>query len=574
MSDPALSAPDYKALVRDDRIHASLYTDPRIFEDEMEQIFYRGWIFVGHDSEIPRTGDFITRSVGTQPIIMVRGKDGGVAVLVNRCMHRGTMVCAASRGRARTFSCPYHGWTYDLSGELLGVPYPGGYTAFDKSTRGLTRVPRVASYRGFVFASFSERGISLAEHLGAATKLIDRSCDLSPEGRIELSAGWVKHRCAANWKMLPENDSDGYHLGVVHLALFKTVRNAQYQRVVGDERAIKAVVRDWGNGHIEIDWSPGYQRPFEWFGGASGSAVDEYVSAMERRYGAEATQQRIMQGPAHALIFPNLFLGETNIAIVEPLSVEACVHWHTPMFLAGVPQFNRRLLRMAEAGMGPASFLMPEDLTVAARNQVGLHARNAEWLELSRGLDREHVDADGRRVSHVTGRDDEPRALEALPDGDDGRVARPAHGPRRPRDGLRCRAPGRGRVPLPGGAARRRGPLRRVACALDRRRRVLGARERRSRRRSRHADLAHLRQPRPHRHAREAAPDRTPLQPGARLAHAPADLQHRGREGRGRALHRRVELHPRELSIQAKHEMHWWVGRTTHRLRLADGALR
>ena len=95
----------------------------------------------GHDSEIPRPGDFVTRSIGTQPVIMVRGKDGGVAVLVNRCMHRGTMVCAAERGRARTFSCPYHGWTYDLGGELLGVPYPGGYAALDKSTRGLTRVP-------------------------------------------------------------------------------------------------------------------------------------------------------------------------------------------------------------------------------------------------------------------------------------------------------------------------------------------------------------------------------------------------------------------------------------------------
>jgi phenylpropionate dioxygenase-like ring-hydroxylating dioxygenase large terminal subunit len=109
MSDPTLPALDYKALVRDDRIHASLYTDPRIFEDELEQIFYRGWIFVGHDSEIPRTGDFITRSIGTQPVIMVRGKDGDVAVLVNRCMHRGTLVCAAPQGHARTFSCPYHG---------------------------------------------------------------------------------------------------------------------------------------------------------------------------------------------------------------------------------------------------------------------------------------------------------------------------------------------------------------------------------------------------------------------------------------------------------------------------------
>ena len=96
MSDAALPALDYKALVRDDRIHASLYTDPRIFEDELEQIFYRGWIFVGHDSEIPRPGDYVTRPIGREPVIMVRGKDGGIAVLVNRCMHRGTMLCPAA----------------------------------------------------------------------------------------------------------------------------------------------------------------------------------------------------------------------------------------------------------------------------------------------------------------------------------------------------------------------------------------------------------------------------------------------------------------------------------------------
>jgi nitrite reductase/ring-hydroxylating ferredoxin subunit len=79
---------------------------------------------------------------------MVRGQDGGVAVLVNRCMHRGTMLCPADRGSVRTFACPYHGWTYDLAGELLGVPYPGGYASFDKRAHGLARAPRVASYRG------------------------------------------------------------------------------------------------------------------------------------------------------------------------------------------------------------------------------------------------------------------------------------------------------------------------------------------------------------------------------------------------------------------------------------------
>ena len=392
---------DYKTLVQDDRIHASLYTDSRIFAEEMDRIFRAGWVFVGHDSEIPRPGDFVTRHLGREPVIMVRGKDGGVAVLVNRCMHRGTMLCPAERGSVRTFACPYHGWTYDLSGDLLGVPYPGGYESFDKSAHGLTRAPRVSSYRGFVFASLSVTGVTLLEHLGTATRLIDRSCDLSPAGEVELTAGWVKHRCTANWKMLPENDSDGYHLGFVHSAMFKSIRT-QYQRVVGDEKSIKAVIRDWGHGHIEIDWSPGYQLPFEWLGSASGSVVADYVAALERRDGPEITQRRIMEGPAHALIFPNLFLGETNIAIVEPISVEECVHWHTPMFLRGAPQFNGRLLRMAEAGMGPASFLMPEDLIIASRNQAGLHARTVEWLLLGRGLNREYVDAEGRVVSHVT----------------------------------------------------------------------------------------------------------------------------------------------------------------------------
>jgi phenylpropionate dioxygenase-like ring-hydroxylating dioxygenase large terminal subunit len=152
VTPPDASAPDYKALVQDDRIHASLYTDPRIFTDELERIFHRGWVFVGHESEVPRPGDFVT-----------------------------------------------------LDGALLGAPYPGGYAALDKGRHGLARAPRVDAYRGFVFASLAADGPTLAEHLGTATRLIDRSCDLSP-AEVELTAGWVRHRCAANWKMLPEND--------------------------------------------------------------------------------------------------------------------------------------------------------------------------------------------------------------------------------------------------------------------------------------------------------------------------------------------------------------------------------
>jgi hypothetical protein len=201
--------------------------------------------------------------------------------------------------------------------------------------------------------------------------------------------------------MLPENDIDGYHLGFVHLSLWKTVRT-QYHRVIGEEKSIKAVVRDWGNGHIEIDWSPGYTEPFEWFGGGSEELVGRYRAALEARDGKTRTHERLIEGPPHALIFPNLFLGETNVAIVQPSGVEECVHWHTPMFWKGVPEFNKRLLRQSEAAMGPASFLLPEDVTIAARNQVGLHAHRAEWLVYRRGKNREYVDAQGRVVSHVT----------------------------------------------------------------------------------------------------------------------------------------------------------------------------
>ena len=127
-----------------------------------------------------------------------------------------------------------------------------------------------------------------------------------------------------------------------------------------------------------------------------------YLAAMERSYGKEETQRRVFAGPPHALIFPNLFLAEMNIAIMQPLNVEECVQLHTPMFLKGAPEFNKRLLRQSEAAMGPGSFLLPEDVTIAGRNQLGLLTRNAEWLELSRGLNREYVDDQEQRVGHMT----------------------------------------------------------------------------------------------------------------------------------------------------------------------------
>jgi len=397
-----MTTPTYDSLIREDRVHVSLYTDPRVFEEEMEKIFHRTWVFVGHESEIPHPGDFVTRQIGRQPVIMVRGKDQQVAVMLNRCTHRGSLLCPVEHGNTRVFVCPYHGWTYDLNGALQGVPYPGGYPqTFTKKNYGLSQVPRCASYRGFVFASLTAEGMSLDEHLGSAKALIDRACELSPVGKVELSAGWLKHRYRANWKMLPENDTDGYHLGFTHAAFLKVI-GSQYQQFTGDEKHIKAILRDWGNGHTEIEWAPGYRQPFDWFGGDPGEKIARYKVAMEEQYGKDGARQRLFEGPPHAIIFPNLFLAEMNIVIFQPVSVDESVQWHTPMFLQGVSELNTRILRQSEGALGPASFLVPEDATIAGRNQLGLEARSVEWLDLSRGLQREEVDSEGRKIAHLT----------------------------------------------------------------------------------------------------------------------------------------------------------------------------
>ncbi|HJU10603.1 MAG TPA: Rieske 2Fe-2S domain-containing protein, partial [Candidatus Binataceae bacterium] len=182
---------DYTTLIKRDRIHTSLYSDPDVLTDEFERIFHRGWVYVGHAGEIPNPGDFRLKKIGRHPVIMVRDDHGDVRLLFNRCRHRGSTVCQLEAGNAPTFRCAYHGWTYRNNGELAGVPYQDGYGgSFRREEMGLLSVPRMDAYRGFIFGSLSPAGITLDDHLGRPAKeQIDLFVDLSPEGEIEVQAG-------------------------------------------------------------------------------------------------------------------------------------------------------------------------------------------------------------------------------------------------------------------------------------------------------------------------------------------------------------------------------------------------
>lgn len=387
----------YEALIQTDRIHGSLYTDEKIFDEEMEAIFYRSWVFVGHASELPNVGDYLTRDIGRRSVIMARDQSGGISVMANRCQHRGNMLCNQSRGNARNFACPYHGWIYDLQGNLLDVPYRQGFKK-DFANMGLETL-KTESYRGFVFSTFNHSAIPFADYLGRGFELIDRACDLSPEGEIVLDAGWMRHHFDSNWKMMPENDTDGYHVSFTHRSMMQSL-DSQYDEFAGEEAKMPGEVRDWGNGHTEIDFTSGYKRPLDWLG-TTVEKVPDYVHSLEQAYGSETAKKRLFNGPPHAAIFPNLFLGEMNIVIFQPVSANTSIQWATPMFLKGARELDFRLLRQCEGALGPSSFLLADDASIAERSQKALLS-GTPWCDLSRGLEREKPNDDGVLAGHMT----------------------------------------------------------------------------------------------------------------------------------------------------------------------------
>jgi phenylpropionate dioxygenase-like ring-hydroxylating dioxygenase large terminal subunit len=391
----------WDSLIEPDRVHGSLYTDPDIYAAELERIWYRTWVYVGHVSEVPEPNDYVLKSIGPQPIIMSRDKQGEIHLLLNRCTHRANLVCDAAKGNSSAFRCPYHGWTFSNSGKLLGYPFNSGYdgTAL-KSELGLGRVARVASYQGFVFGSFAEEGPTLEEHLGAATDAFDRLVRLSPTGEVELTAGWLQHRCKANWKMLLENETDGYHPQFVHSSIFSVAASG-----IGDLYGEKstAVCRDLGNGHTENDLRPEFRRldqPLGWFG-TDPAKVPGYVDQLTAVHG-EKTREILIDGSPHVMVFPNLFIAEIQLFVLQPTAVDETIQHVTAVQYKGSPDMNRRMLQQTIGSVGPAGFLLADDSEMYERNQRGVHARNPEWLTIKRGLHRERQDENGHTIGDAT----------------------------------------------------------------------------------------------------------------------------------------------------------------------------
>jgi phenylpropionate dioxygenase-like ring-hydroxylating dioxygenase large terminal subunit len=390
----------FDRLIQPDRVHGTLYTDPQIFGEELRKIWYRTWVFVGHESEVPNPNDYVRKKLGLQDVIMTRDAEGKIHLLLNRCAHRGNQVCDDNKGNSSSFRCPYHGWTFRNTCELLGYPYNKGYGGKGKLDKGLGAVPRVDSYGGFVFGSFAPEGPSLLEHLGAAAGEIDRLVRLSPEGQVELTAGWLQHKTKANWKLLAENETDGYHPQFVHGSIFG-VTGSPIGALYSD--ASTAVTRNLGNGHSENDLRPEFRKfnePMRWFG-TTEDRVPDYVAKMRQRYGADA-ERILVEGAPHVMIFPNLFIAEIQVFNIQPVAVDECVQYSTAVQLRGAPELNKRMISQSIGSVGPAGMLLADDTEMYERNQRGVEALSPEWLDVRRGLHRERVDERGFTIGTAT----------------------------------------------------------------------------------------------------------------------------------------------------------------------------
>ena len=210
-----------RALVQDDQVHRDVYLDPELFEIEMEELFAKTWIYVGHESQVPKPGDFYTCDIGREPVVMVRQADGSVRVLRNRCAHKGARLVTDTHGSiGKFFRCPYHAWTYRPDGSLLAIPLKNAYgmTRLQEcaASKGLAPAAAVHSYRGFVFCRLSEEGPEFHEYFGGSLSSIDYMADRSPEGELEVAGGVLRYMHDCNWKMFVENLNDTMHPMVAH----------------------------------------------------------------------------------------------------------------------------------------------------------------------------------------------------------------------------------------------------------------------------------------------------------------------------------------------------------------------
>jgi phenylpropionate dioxygenase-like ring-hydroxylating dioxygenase large terminal subunit len=404
-------------LVQPARVHRRLYSDPAIFGLELERIFGRAWIYVGHESQIKREGDYFCTQLATKPIVVVRGAEGKIYALHNQCAHRGALVVASENGTAGEFQCCYHGWTYHLDGRLKAVPLRHGYPADfdpDNPTTSMLQVPQVASYRGFIFVNQSPSAPPLRDWLGYMRTSVDDMVDRAPDGTLEVAGGVFRHIYNGNWKLYLENLCDAAHPLFVHRSSIEAALG-QSDDVHSDGSGEIAVRQMRQNGAPYSFWESqvgiwtypnghsflgDYHDDAKLVAAMNDPVFAEYLSSLERRKGKEEAKRILDVRRWNSNIYPNVsFMSQfQQLRVIHPITVNRTLVCTYTFRLAGAPEkMFHNAISFANVVNGTGSLVLTDDLEVYNRVGIGVASGGAEWLEIGRGYTSDLPDEHGGR---------------------------------------------------------------------------------------------------------------------------------------------------------------------------------
>lgn len=391
----------YDSLVVDTRAENSFrvarqaFVDEGVLAAERAKIFERCWIYLGHESELPKKGDFVSRRVAGREVIFSRDTKGALNALLNACPHRGARVCRERQGNSKSFQCFYHGWIFGLDGACRDIPgsesYPAGFK--DSAEAQLPSVPRFAIYRGFAFICFDKDTISLEDYLGNAKEYLDLVADQSEVGMVVVG-GTQEYSIQANWKLLCENSYDGYHAATNHATYL------DYLKDRGDNLvpiALTGTARDLGNGHAVVEYRAPWGRPVAQWIPAWGEDGKRELEAIHQRLAArfgEDRAQRITHTNRNLVIFPNLVINDImaiTIRTFYPVAPGNMVVNAWALAPADETEARRRdrLFNFLEF-LGPGGFATPDDIEALEQCQLGYaNNKEASWNNLSKGMGRD-----------------------------------------------------------------------------------------------------------------------------------------------------------------------------------------